>query len=124
MDAGLLRIETRNTGKVVVLPMHPDFASWLAMKPRGIGRAPVFPELNGKLIAGRRGLSVQFRDIAKKAGIMGLIVTGMAKGVRRIAKPSTPYGIALFRRWQMQALCLTSARSWPDTRAPKRHSRL
>ena len=80
MAAGLLRIETKKTGKVVVLPMHPDFASWLSARPRGIGKAPVFPELAGKLIAGRRGLSVQFRDIAKKAGIMGRVVTREGKG--------------------------------------------
>ena len=51
--------------------MHPDFASWLSGRPRGIGKAPVFPELAGKRIAGGRGLSVQFRDIAEEAGITG-----------------------------------------------------
>jgi Phage integrase family len=60
--------------------MHPDFAVWLSGRPRGIGKAPVFPELAGKLIAGRRGLSVQFRDIAKKAGIVGRVVTREGKG--------------------------------------------
>ena len=80
MAAGLLRIETKKTGQVVVLPMHPEFARWLSMRPRGIGKAPVFPELTGKLIAGRRGLSVQFRDIAKKAGIIGRVVTREGKG--------------------------------------------
>jgi integrase len=77
---GLLRLETRKTGKLVVLPMHPDFAAWLSERPRGIGKALVFPELAGKLIAGRRGLSVQFRDIAKKAGIVGRVVTREGKG--------------------------------------------
>ncbi len=80
MTADLLRVETKKTGKVVVLPMHPEFANWLSMRPRGIGKAPVFPELTGKLIAGRRGLSVQFRDISKKAGIVGRIVTREGKG--------------------------------------------
>ena len=49
-------------------------------RPRGIGKAPVFPELAGKHIAGRRGLSVQFRDIATKAGITGRVVTREGKG--------------------------------------------
>jgi integrase len=80
MDAGLLRIDTRKTGKSVILPMHSDFAAWLSGRPRGIGKAPVFPELAGKLIAGRRGLSVQFRDIARKAGVTGRVVTREGKG--------------------------------------------
>jgi integrase len=80
MDAGLLRVGTRKTGKLVVLPMHPDFAAWLSGRPRGIGKAPVFPELAGKLIAGRMGLSVRFRDIARKAGIVGRVVTREGKG--------------------------------------------
>ena len=80
IDAGLLRIETRKTGKVVILPMHSNFASWLSARPRGIGKAPVFPELAGKHTAGSRGLSVQFHDIATKAGITGRVVTREGKG--------------------------------------------
>jgi integrase len=80
MTADLLRVETKKTGKVVVLPMHPEFASWLSMRPRGIGKAPVFPELAGKHTAGGRGLSVQFHDIATKAGITGRVVTREGKG--------------------------------------------
>jgi integrase len=60
--------------------MHPDFAAWLSGRPRGIGKAPVFPDLAGKLIAGRRGLSVQFRDIAEKAGVAGRVITREGKG--------------------------------------------
>ena len=80
LEAGLLRIETQKTGRVVVLPMHPDFANWLSGRPRGIGKAPVFPELAGKRIAGRRGLSAQFRDIVEAAGINGRIVMRDGKG--------------------------------------------
>ena len=80
LDGGLLRIETRKTGKSVVLPMHPDFVAWLSERTRGIGKAPVFPNLAGKLIAGRRGLSVQFRNIVQKAGVTGRAVTREGKG--------------------------------------------
>ena len=80
LAGGLLRIETRKTGKSVVLPMHPDFDAWLSGRPRGIGKAPVFPSLAGKLIAGRRGLSVQFRNIVEKAGVTGRVVTREGKG--------------------------------------------
>jgi integrase len=80
MEASRLRIETMKTGRVVVLPMHPDFASWLSTRSRGIGKAPVFPDLAGKFVGGRRGLSVQFREIVSKAGIVGRVVTREGKG--------------------------------------------
>jgi integrase len=91
MEHGLLRIETRKTGRLVVLPIHPDFATWLSGRPRGIGKAPVFPELAGKRIAGDRGLSVQFREIATKAGIMGRVVTREGKG--RTTNSKTFHGL-------------------------------
>lgn len=80
MDTGLLRIETEKTGTVVVLPMHSDFAQRLAGRPRGIGKAPVFPELAGKRISGGHGLSAQFRAIVEAAGITGRVVTREGKG--------------------------------------------
>src|SRR4029077_19266886 len=73
LEAGVLRIQTQKTGRMVVLPLHPDFSNWLSGRPRGIAKAPVFPELAGKRISGGRGLSVQFIDIAKAAGINGRI---------------------------------------------------
>ena len=76
----LVRIETEKTGRVVVLPMHPDFTGWLSQRTRGIGKAPVFPDLAGKTIAGGGGLSVQFRDIVEAAGIAGRRVTRDGKG--------------------------------------------
>jgi hypothetical protein len=33
------------------LPIHPDFAGWLAKRQRGIGKAPVFPGLADRAIA-------------------------------------------------------------------------
>ena len=60
--------------------MHPDFATWLSGRPRGIGKAPVFPELAGKRISGGRGLSVQFRNIVEAAAINGRIVMREGKG--------------------------------------------
>ena len=91
LDAGLLRIETQKTGRVVVLPMHPDFANWLSGRPRGIGKAPVFPELAGKRIAGRRGLSAQFRNIVEAAGITGRVV--MREGKGRSTNSKTFHGL-------------------------------
>jgi integrase len=69
LDAGLLRIKTRKTGAVLVLPLHPDLAGWLRTQPRGIAKAPVFPELSGKGTGGRFGLSGRFKAIMEKAKI-------------------------------------------------------
>ena len=60
--------------------MHTDFATWLSGRPRAIGKAPVFPKLAGKRIAGGRGLSAQFRDIVEAAGINGRVVMRDGKG--------------------------------------------
>ena len=78
--AGLLNIETQKTRRLVVVPMHPGFASWLAERPRGIGKAPVFPALAGKRTDGTGGLSVAFRHIVAAAGITGRVVTREGKG--------------------------------------------
>jgi integrase len=77
---GLLRTEKEKTGAVVVLPLHPDFMAWLADRPRGIGKAFVFPMLAEKRIGGCNGLSAQFRKIMETAGVTGRIVERTGKG--------------------------------------------
>jgi integrase len=80
MVAGMLRVATGKTGAVVVLPIHPDFAQWLASRQRGIERAKVFPELAEDHVDGARGLSNQFTLIVKKAGILRRVTPGAGKG--------------------------------------------
>jgi integrase len=70
-DAGIVRVKTGKTGTVVVLPIHPDFMTWLAKQTRGVGKAAVFPTLAGKSGAGKSGLSMAFKRIMEKAGIVG-----------------------------------------------------
>ena len=79
-EDGLLRTETEKTGATVVLPVHPDFMAWLADRPRGIGKAFVFPTLAGKRIGGCSGLSAQFRKIMESAAITGRVVERTGKG--------------------------------------------
>jgi integrase len=90
LAAGLLRIETAKTGAVVVLPIHADFARWLAKRQRRIGKAPVFPGLAEKRLAGAMGLSARFRDIVEKAGITGRVVTREGKGRATNSKTFPP----------------------------------
>lgn len=80
LEAGLLRLETEKTSEVVVLPLHGAFATWLFARTRGIGRAPVFPELAAQRLAGGRGLSAQFRKLMKAAGVVERVVEREGKG--------------------------------------------
>ncbi len=73
-EAGNIRIKTKKTGTVLLVPIQADFAAWLKSQRRGIGKAPVFPELAGKGTGGRHGLSGRFKSIMEKAGIKGLIL--------------------------------------------------
>jgi integrase len=75
-SAGVLRIKTRKTGAVLVLPLHAEFAAWLRAQPRGIGKAPIFPDLAGKGTGGRFGLSGRFAAIMAAAKIKGRILRG------------------------------------------------
>lgn len=72
--AGTLRVRTRKTGAVLVLPLHDEFASWLGTRTRGIAKAPVFPALAGKGTGGRFGLSGRFKAIMEKAEIKGRVL--------------------------------------------------
>lgn len=73
-DAGTLRIRTRKTGAVLVLPLHEELAAWLRKQTRGIAKAPIFPSLAGKGTGGRHGLSGRFAAIMEKAKIKGRIL--------------------------------------------------
>jgi integrase len=80
LDGRFLRVVTGKTGKVVVVPMHANFLDWLALRERGIGRAFVFPDLAGNRLSGTGGLSVQFTEIVKKAGVAMRVTERKGKG--------------------------------------------
>lgn len=74
-----LRVKTRKTGAVVMIPLHPELDEWLREQTRGIGKAPVFPTLAGKTGGGKSGLSMKFRGIMERAGIVGRILRERAE---------------------------------------------
>ena len=81
LNAGLLKVKTRKTGKTVIIPLAPEFADWLRSQPRGIAKAPVFPELAGQAGPGRNGLSMQFKRIMERAKIKGRVLrSGKGEG--------------------------------------------
>ena len=74
LDKRTITVETRKTGKRLTVPIHPQFAAWLEMQTRGIGKAPVFPTLAGKSGGGKSGLSMAFKRIMERAGIKGCML--------------------------------------------------
>jgi integrase len=74
LDKLIITVRTRKTGKKVVVPIHEEFAAWLTRQTRGIGKAPVFPTLNGKAGGGKSGLSMAFKRIMDRAGIKGRLL--------------------------------------------------
>lgn len=82
LKASVLRIKTRKTGAVLVMPLHRELSEWLCSQMRGIGKAPVFPSLAGKSGSGKSGLSMKFKRIMERAGIKGRVLR-VAKGAGR-----------------------------------------
>jgi len=74
LDKRSITVRTRKTGKKVTIPIHPEFAAWLAKQTRGIGKAAVFPTLAGKSGGGKSGLSMAFKRIMERAGIKGRLL--------------------------------------------------
>jgi integrase len=91
LENRLLHVATKKTGKRVVLPIHGDLEMWLSQRPRGIGKAPVFPSLACQPLNGGSGLSAQFRAIVARAGIVGRVVTRQGKG--RASNSKTFHGL-------------------------------
>ncbi len=75
----MMRVKTRKTGAVIVLPLHPELAAWLHQQTRGIGKAPIFPDLAGRTGGGKSGLSMKFRGIMERAGVLGRILRHRAE---------------------------------------------
>jgi integrase len=66
----LIRFTPSKTKKTVVIPLHPELKGELLRRPV-IGKGFLFPSLAGRDTGGKHGLSGQFAEIMKKAGIEG-----------------------------------------------------
>lgn len=71
LENQVIRVRTVKTDTPVAVPLHPNLYLWLAKLTRGIGQAPVFPQLQNCGTGGSGGLSAQFRKLLVKAGISG-----------------------------------------------------
>lgn len=79
LDNGVVAFTQAKTGKQTVVGLHDDFREWLL--PIGNKFGPIFPSLAGLTTGGARGLSSQFSEIMRQAGIESkLIRTRRGKG--------------------------------------------
>lgn len=70
--AGVVRYRAAKTGSMVTIPVHPQLVTVLAeVEQRGIY---IFPGLAGKSTSGRSGLSMAFKRIMERAGVVGKVM--------------------------------------------------
>ena len=91
-DVWFLKVKTSKTGKTVLVPVHPDLRRWLEQRPRGVGKAPVFPSLAGKSGSGKSGISMQFKRIMERAGVKGRVLRN-GKGAGRTTSSLTLHSL-------------------------------
>ena len=97
---GTIKLETQKTGQVVEIPIHNDLSSFLKSQTKGIGLAPVFPDLSKSKQSGRSGLSRQFRTMMDKAGVRMKAVAAQGEAGRtRFSK-----GFHSFRHYFISSL--------------------
>jgi integrase len=78
-DQGVIAFVQRKTGQALVIGLHEDFKEWLSSRPRNDG--PIFLSLAGVRTGGRGGLSDQFSELMRRAGVESkLIRTKRGKG--------------------------------------------
>ena len=76
------------TGQKTTVALHPDVIGWINSQQIGVGKAPIFPSLNGKKSSGRGGLSREFAAIMEQAKIvvpMGRKSKGLGRTLRKLS---------------------------------------
>jgi integrase len=102
LKTALLRVKTAKTGASLVLPIHPEFSAWLSTRQRGIGAAPVFPDLANKGGAGKSGLSSMFKRLMKRAGVeAGVARRSKEKGRGRTTSRKSFHSLRHFAATQL-----------------------
>ena len=71
LDEAVIRVTTKKTKRVVLVPIHPRLLSWLNAQTRGIGKAALFPSLVDKR---QSDLSTGFKRVMAQAGIQGRLL--------------------------------------------------
>jgi len=67
---GVISFQQRKTLAETIIGLHSDFAGWLSTRSASdLVDAPIFPSLAGRSSGGYNGLSPEFGDLIRKAGI-------------------------------------------------------
>jgi integrase/recombinase XerC len=83
---GVVTIFQRKTQTQVIVGLHPDFEAWL--KTQSTRDGPVFPNFIGRGSSGKGGLSFEFSDLMKRAGIEAEVIRTKSGGGRRVFSKS------------------------------------
>ena len=95
-----IKLTTQKTHDTVEVPIHADFAEFLSSQTRGIGNAPIFPDLSKRRVNGSTGLSRQFRKLMTKVKVIEKVVNAKgAAGLIRFSK-----GFHSFRHYFISTL--------------------
>lgn len=70
METRTLAVTPEKTDKPLVQPMAHELHEFLAALPNGIGKAPLFPTLNGRITGRNGGLSNEFARLMKRAEVV------------------------------------------------------
>jgi integrase len=70
MAAGTLTVTPEKTDKPLIQPMAGELRAFLAGLPAGVGNAPLFPALHGRITGRNGGLSNEFGRLMKRAGVI------------------------------------------------------
>ncbi|MEI6715670.1 MAG: site-specific integrase [Verrucomicrobiota bacterium] len=73
-EVGILRTTASKTGGHLTIPISGDLQKWLRAQPRGGSKTPIFTTLAGKSGTGKSGLSMQFKRIMERTGIVGRVL--------------------------------------------------
>ena len=65
-----LRFGQAKTKQFIEIPLHPELEKWLLSRPESKPDNPVFTSLCGTSISGVSGLSMRFKALMEKAGIV------------------------------------------------------
>lgn len=78
----------KKINRKTVVALHPDVMTWVESQETGVGKAPLFPSLYGRISAGSRGLSTEFEQLLQQVGIVvptGRKAQGKGRTMRKLS---------------------------------------
>ena len=70
LEEGTMSMTPAKTGKTLKVALVPELLEYLRAQTPGVGKAPVFPTLDGRISGSNGGLSNEFARLMKKAVVV------------------------------------------------------